>query len=172
MSTATEINNVKVAAPSTNLEDTATQPEIKTSFTIEEIQKLLPHRYPILLVDKIIDYIPGKKAVGIKNVSVNEPCFQGHFPGRPIMPGVLIVEAMAQTGGIVLTQMGEVEGGLFLFAGIDKVRFRRQVVPGDQLVMTVELLWVKQRRFGKMQARAEVDGQLACEGELMFSLVG
>jgi 3-hydroxyacyl-[acyl-carrier-protein] dehydratase len=84
---------------------------------------------------------------------------------------VLIVEAMAQVGGVVLTQLPEMEGGLFVFAGIDKVRFRRQVVPGDQLVMTVELLWVKQRRFGKMQARAEVDGQLATEGELMFSLV-
>ena len=86
------------------------------------------------------------------------------------MPGVLIVEAMAQVGGIVLTQMPALSGGLFLFAGIDKVRFRRQVVPGDRLVMTVELLCIKQRRFGKMQARAEVDDQLAAEGELMFSL--
>ncbi|MBD2360115.1 3-hydroxyacyl-ACP dehydratase FabZ [Anabaena minutissima FACHB-250] len=145
--------------------------EIKTTLTSEEIQNLLPHRYPFLLVDKIIDYVPGKLAVGIKNVTINEPQFQGHFPGRPLMPGVLIVEAMAQVGGIVLTQLPEVEGGLFVFAGIDKVRFRRQVVPGDQLVMTVELLWIKQRRFGKMQARAEVDGQLAAEGELMFSLV-
>jgi 3-hydroxyacyl-[acyl-carrier-protein] dehydratase len=84
---------------------------------------------------------------------------------------VLIVEAMAQVGGIVLTQMSQGEDRLFVFAGIDKVRFRRQVVPGDQLVMTVELLWVKQRRFGKMQGIAQVDGQLACEGELMFSLV-
>ena len=88
------------------------------------------------------------------------------------MPGVLIVEAMAQVGGIVLTQMQDVEAGLFVFAGIDKVRFRRQVIPGDQLIMSVELLWIKQRRFGKMQGRAEVDGQLAAEGELMFSLIG
>lgn len=87
------------------------------------------------------------------------------------MPGVLIVEAMAQVGGIVLTQMADVQDGLFMFAGIDKVRFRRPVVPGDQLIMTVELLWVKKRRFGKMHGRAEVDGQLAAEGELMFSLV-
>ncbi|WP_066379373.1 MULTISPECIES: 3-hydroxyacyl-ACP dehydratase FabZ [unclassified Anabaena] len=148
-----------------------TTPEIKTTFSSEEIQKLLPHRYPFLLVDKIIDYVPGKRAVGIKNVTINEPQFTGHFPGRPLMPGVLIVEAMAQVGGVVMTQLPELEGGLFVFAGIDKVRFRRQVVPGDQLVMTVELLWIKQRRFGKMQARAEVDGQLAAEGELMFSLV-
>jgi 3-hydroxyacyl-[acyl-carrier-protein] dehydratase len=138
---------------------------------VEEIHKLLPHRYPFSLVDRIIEYVPGKRAVGIKNVTFNEPHFQGHFPGRPIMPGVLIVEAMAQVGGIVLTQMTDVQGGLFMFAGIDKVRFRRPVVPGDQLIMTVELLWVKKRRFGKMQGRAEVDGQLVSEGELMFSLV-
>lgn len=144
---------------------------IKTTFSIEEIQELLPHRYPFLLVDRIIDYVPGKKAVGIKNVSFNEPQFQGHFPGRSLMPGVLIVEAMAQVGGVVMTQMENSTKGLFVFAGIDKVRFRRQVVPGDQLIMTVELLWVKQRRFGKMQGKAEVDGKLAAEGELMFSLI-
>lgn len=139
--------------------------------TIEDIHKLLPHRYPFSLVDRILEYVPGERAVGIKNVTFNEPHFQGHFPGRPIMPGVLIVEAMAQVGGIVLTQMPEVQGGLFLFAGIDKVRFRRPVVPGDQLILTVELLAVKRRRFGKMQGRAEVDGQLAAEGDLMFSIV-
>ena len=150
---------------------TSTPAELKKTFTSEEIQALLPHRYPFALVDRIIDYIPGEKAVGIKNVTINEPQFQGHFPGRPLMPGVLIVEAMAQVGGVVLTQMPEAEGGLFVFAGIDKVRFRRQVVPGDQLVMTVELLWVKQRRFGKMLGKAEVDGQLAAQGELMFSRI-
>ncbi|MCV3215960.1 3-hydroxyacyl-ACP dehydratase FabZ [Plectonema radiosum NIES-515] len=172
MSILTEVNTVTnpdSASTKSQTNETSTS-ETKTIFTIEEIQKLLPHRYPFSLVDRIIDYVPEKRAVGIKNVTFNEPQFQGHFPGNPIMPGVLIVEAMAQVGGIVLTQLPELEGGLFLFAGIDKVRFRRQVVPGDQLVMTVELLWVKQRRFGKMQARAEVDGQLAAEGELMFSL--
>jgi 3-hydroxyacyl-[acyl-carrier-protein] dehydratase len=143
----------------------------KPILTIQEIQKLLPHRYPFSLVDRIIEYVPGKKAIGLKNVTFNEPHFQGHFPGQPIMPGVLIVEALAQVGGVVLIDLLESEGGLFLFAGIDKVRFRRQVIPGDQLVMTLELLWMKQRRFGKMQARAEVDGKLATEGELMFSLV-
>lgn len=148
-----------------------TQESRQTILTIEEIQKLLPHRYPFLLVDRIVEYVPGLRAVGIKNVTFNEPQFQGHFPGRAIMPGVLIVEAMAQVGGVVLMQLPEVQGKLSLFAGMDKVRFRRPVVPGDQLVMTVELLCVKQRRFGKMQARAEVDGQLASQGELMFSLV-
>jgi 3-hydroxyacyl-[acyl-carrier-protein] dehydratase len=175
MSILTEVNTIDTTTPKSTesqaINETTIISEIKTTFISEEIQKLLPHRYPFLLVDKIIDYVPGKKAVGVKNVTINEPHFQGHFPERPLMPGVLIVEAMAQVGGIVLTQMSSVEGGLFVFAGIDKVRFRRQVVPGDQLVMTVELLWVKQRRFGKMQGRAEVDGQLACEGELMFSLV-
>ncbi len=175
MSIITQVNSSDRTTPTSTepqgTNETTITSEIKTTFTSEEIQQLLPHRYPFLLIDKIIDYIPSKKAVGIKNVTVNEPCFQGHFPGRPLMPGVLIVEAMAQVGGIVLTQMSQADGGLFVFAGIDKVRFRRQVIPGDQLVMTVELLWVKQRRFGKMQGIAEVDGQLACEGELMFSLV-
>jgi len=151
--------------------DTVVHPAGKASLTVEDIQQLLPHRYPFLLVDRIIENFPGERAVGIKNVTMNEPHFQGHFPGRPIMPGVLIVEAMAQVGGVVLMQLPHIQGKLSLFAGIDKVRFRRPVVPGDQLVMTVELLCIKQRRFGKMQARAEVDGQLACEGELMFSLV-
>ena len=145
-------------------------PPAKTTFALEDIQALLPHRYPFALVDRIIDYVPGERAVGLKNVTFNEPQFQGHFPGRPIMPGVLIVEAMAQVGGIVLTQMPGVNG-LCMFAGIDKVRFRRPVVPGDQLIMTVTLLAVKRQRFGKMQAHAEVDGQLVCEGELMFSVV-
>ncbi|MEH2243263.1 3-hydroxyacyl-ACP dehydratase FabZ [Nostoc sp.] len=175
MSILSEVNTIDTTTPTSTepqaINETTISSEIKTTFTSEEIQKLLPHRYPFLLVDKIIDYVPGKKAVGVKNVTINEPHFQGHFPGRPLMPGVLIVEAMAQVGGIVLTQMSPEEDGLFVFAGIDKVRFRRQVVPGDQLVMTLELLWVKQRRFGKMQGRAEVDGQLASEGELMFSLV-
>jgi 3-hydroxyacyl-[acyl-carrier-protein] dehydratase len=171
---STLIDNPESVTPP--LEHLEAQPETqpapaKKVFTIEEIQQLLPHRYPFALVDRIIDFVPAKLAVGIKNVTFNEPHFQGHFPGKPIMPGVLIVEAMAQVGGVVLTQMADVQGGLFMFAGIDGVRFRRPVVPGDQLVMTVELLSVKGRRFGKMRGRAEVNGQLACEGDLMFALV-
>ncbi len=141
------------------------------TYSLEEIQQLLPHRYPFALVDRIIDYVPGERATGIKNVTFNEPHFQGHFPGRPIMPGVLIVEAMAQVGGIVLSQLPGVDGRLCVFAGIDKVKFRRPVVPGDQLVITTELITVKRLRFGKMTSRAQVDGQLACEGTLMFSIV-
>ncbi|MDF0556725.1 3-hydroxyacyl-ACP dehydratase FabZ [Kamptonema sp. UHCC 0994] len=171
MSTLTDANTTtaSTAEPvhTQNGQVTATKPIL----TAEEIHKLLPHRYPFALVDRIVEYVPGERAVGIKNVTFNEPHFQGHFPGRPIMPGVLIVEAMAQVGGVVLSQLPDVEQGLFMFAGIDKVRFRRPVVPGDRLVMTVQLLCVKRRRFGKVQARAEVDGQRVCEGELMFSIV-
>jgi 3-hydroxyacyl-[acyl-carrier-protein] dehydratase len=144
--------------------------DMKQELSAKEIYTLLPHRYPFALVDKITEYIAGKSATGIKNVTLNEPHFQGHFPGYPIMPGVLIVEAMAQVGGVVLTQMPGVEG-LCVFAGIDKVRFRRPVVPGDQLIMTVELLAIKRARFGKMFGRAQVNGELACEGEMMFSVV-
>ena len=144
--------------------------EQKTNFTAEEIQQMLPHRYPFALVDRIIDYVPGEKAVGIKNITFNEPQFQGHIPGKPIMPGVLIVEAMAQVGGIVLTQLPGMAGSFFAFAGIDKVRFRRPVVPGDQLIMTVELLAFKRNRIAKMQGRGLVDEQLAVQGEMMFSL--
>lgn len=173
MSTLLDVNSPKSPEldGANHLSEPAALTTTKPIITVEEIQKLLPHRYPFSLVDRIVEYVPGKRAVGLKNVTFNEPHFQGHFPGQPIMPGVLIVEAMAQVGGVVLIQLLESEGGLSLFAGIDKVRFRRQVIPGDQLVMTVELLWIKQRRFGKMQARAEVDGKLATEGELMFSLV-
>jgi 3-hydroxyacyl-[acyl-carrier-protein] dehydratase len=139
--------------------------------TIEEIHRLLPHRYPFALVDRIIDYVPGQKAVGLKNVTFNEPYFPGHIPNRPLMPGVLMVEAMAQVGGIILVQLPGMKGKFFAFAGIDKVRFRRPVVPGDQLLMTVELLSFKQNRIAKMQGKGEVDGQLAVQGEMMFSLI-
>lgn len=138
---------------------------------IDRILGLLPHRYPFALVDRIVECIPGERAVGIKNVTFNEPQFQGHFPDRPLMPGVLIVEAMAQVGGLLLKQMPDVPDGLFVFAGIDKVRFRRPVTPGDQLVLTAELLSIKRKRFGKLHCTATVDGQRVAEGELMFSLL-
>ncbi len=132
---------------------------------------LLPHRYPFALVDRVIDYVPGESALAIKNVTINEPHFQGHFPDRPLMPGVLIVEAMAQVGGLIVTQMPNLPKGLFVFAGIDGVRFRRPVVPGDQLMISCELISIKRQRFGKVRGEAKVEGQLVCSGELMFSLV-
>ncbi|MFM7286382.1 MAG: 3-hydroxyacyl-ACP dehydratase FabZ [Cyanobium sp.] len=137
----------------------------------EQIQGLLPHRYPFALVDRVLEHEPGKRALAIKNVTLNEPHFQGHFPGRPLMPGVLIVEAMAQVGGLIVTQMPDLPKGLFVFAGIDGVRFRRPVVPGDQLLISCELLSLKRKRFGKVQAEATVEGQPVCSGELLFSLV-
>ncbi|MBE9170623.1 3-hydroxyacyl-ACP dehydratase FabZ [Pleurocapsales cyanobacterium LEGE 06147] len=143
----------------------------KQIFTVEEIQQLLPHRYPFALVDRIIEYVPGEKAVGIKNVTFNEPHFPGHIPNRPLMPGVLMVEAMAQVGGVILMQLPNMDGKFFAFAGIDKIRFRRPVTPGDQLIMTVELLSLKRNRIAKMQGRGEVDGQLAVQGEMLFSVI-
>jgi 3-hydroxyacyl-[acyl-carrier-protein] dehydratase len=171
MSILTDVHTSETHVEADSHQELLTPTPAKPILTVEDIHKLLPHRYPFSLVDRIIDYVPGERAVGIKNVTFNEPHFQGHFPGRPIMPGVLIVEAMAQVGGIVLTQLPDIPEGLFMFAGIDKVRFRRPVVPGDQLVMSVELLSVKRRRFGKMLGKAEVEGVLVAEGELMFSIV-
>ncbi|ELS05052.1 beta-hydroxyacyl-(acyl carrier protein) dehydratase FabZ [Xenococcus sp. PCC 7305] len=139
--------------------------------TAEQIHKLLPHRYPFALVDRIIEYVPKEKAVGLKNVTFNEPYFPGHIPGKPLMPGVLQIEAMAQVGGTILMQIPELEGKFFAFAGIDKVRFRRPVVPGDQLLMTVELLALKRNRIAKMKGQGKVDGQVAVEGEMLFSLI-
>ncbi|AFZ46372.1 3-hydroxyacyl-(acyl-carrier-protein) dehydratase [Cyanobacterium stanieri PCC 7202] len=156
----------KSVTPETNSEQ-----NIQTTFTVEEIQDLLPHRYPFALVDRIIDYVPGEKAVGIKNVTINEPYFPGHIPGKPLMPGVLQIEAMAQVGGVILTLLPGMRGKFFAFGGIDKVRFRRPVVPGDQLIMTVELLSLRRNRIAKMQGQGLVDGQLAVQGEMLFSLI-
>ncbi len=135
-----------------------------------EIQKIIPHRYPFLLVDRIEEIELGKKAIGIKNVTINEPFFQGHFPGNPIMPGVLIVEAMAQVGAVAILSMDEYKGKLAVFAGIDGLRFKRQVVPGDTLRMEVEMTAIK-RGIGKAKAEAYVGDELAVSGELMFAIV-
>jgi 3-hydroxyacyl-[acyl-carrier-protein] dehydratase len=135
-----------------------------------DIQNIIPHRYPFLLVDKIVEVEYGKRAVGIKNVTVNEPFFQGHFPGNPIMPGVLIVEAMAQVGAVSILGMEQNKGKLAVFAGIDNMRFKRQVVPGDTLRIEVEMLVFK-RGIGKAKAEAYVGDELAASGELMFAII-
>ena len=142
-----------------------TKPTLALPLGAAEIMRILPHRYPFLLVDRVIELEPGKRAVALKQVSANEPQFTGHFPGRPIMPGVLMVEALAQTCGVAVLTLDEYQGKIGLFAGIDGVRFRRLVQPGDTLRMevTVEKL---RGMFGRARAVATVDGEVAVEGTL------
>ncbi len=138
--------------------------------TSVDIQNIIPHRYPFLLVDRILEVEPGKRAVGIKNVSVNEQFFQGHFPGNPIMPGVLIVEALAQTVCIAGLLLEENKGKLGMFTGFESIKFRRPVVPGDVLKLEGEILLMKMG-MGKAKVLATVDGDVAVEGEIRFALV-
>ena len=138
---------------------------------VQEIMEILPHRYPFLLVDRIIECDNEKRIVGLKNLTVNEPFFQGHFPGRPVMPGVLQMEAMAQVAGILLNKLFGAQGKISYFAAIDKARFRRPVVPGDQLRIEIEIINAKQR-LSKVNAKAFVDGNLVSEADLMFSSAG
>jgi len=139
-------------------------------FSIQEIMELLPHRYPFLLVDRIVEWEPGKRIVGIKNVTINEPFFQGHFPGHPIMPGVLIVEAVAQAGGILALKAMGGERRIAYFAGIDNCKFRRPVVPGDQLRLEVTVLAHKGPVW-KMHGEATVDGKLCAQADVTASIM-
>jgi 3-hydroxyacyl-[acyl-carrier-protein] dehydratase len=143
-----------------------------STLDMKEILRLLPHRYPFLLVDRILEGEKGKSLVGLKNVSMNEPFFQGHFPGEPIMPGVLILEGMAQVGGfLAFYSIPEMIGEkLIYFAGIDKVRFRKTVVPGDQLIFEMEV--IKQKgKIWKMTGKAKVDDKVVAEAEFMAAFV-
>ncbi|KMK95918.1 3-hydroxyacyl-ACP dehydratase FabZ [Rossellomorea marisflavi] len=136
---------------------------------INEIKDIIPHRYPFLLVDRILEVEEGKSAIGIKNVTANEEFFNGHFPDYPVMPGVLIVEALAQVGAVAMLKKEENRGRLAFFTGIDKCRFKRQVKPGDQLRLEVEMVRFK-GAIGKGKGVATVDGEVACELEMMFAL--
>ena len=141
----------------------------KAILDIEAIKGILPHRYPFLLVDRIIEIVEDQKIVGLKNVTANEEFFQGHFPGKAVMPGVLLVEALAQTGAVLVLSKPENKGKIAYFARVDNCRFKRQVVPGDQLRLEIEVLKLK-GPVGKCQARAFVGEEIACEAELTFAL--
>lgn len=136
---------------------------------IEQIKEIIPHRYPFLLVDQILELEPGKRAVGKKNVTMNEEFFQGHFPDYAVMPGVLIIEALAQVGAVAVLSLDEHKGKLAFFAGIDNVRFKEQVRPGDTLTLEVEMTTLR-RGIGKGHAIARVGDKIAAEGDLMFAL--
>ena len=137
---------------------------------INKVLEYLPHRYPFLLVDRVTKIEEGKRIEGIKNVTVNEPFFQGHFPGRPIMPGVLQLEALAQLSGILLLSKPENRGSLAYFIAIDKARFRKPVIPGDQLKLVGDVLKMKKRLL-KVHVQAFVEGKVVCEAELMFQII-
>lgn len=137
---------------------------------IEQVRMLIPHRYPFLLVDRILELEPGKRAVGLKNVTVNEAFFQGHFPQQAIMPGVLILEAMAQVGGVMMMAIPEYRSKMAMLGGFDKVRFRKPVIPGDSLILEVQVLWFR-REVGRVQSVARVNGEIVAEAEITFVLV-
>ncbi|SDE34666.1 3-hydroxyacyl-[acyl-carrier-protein] dehydratase [Paenibacillus sp. UNCCL117] len=138
-------------------------------YDAQQVQEIIPHRYPFLLVDRILEVEPGVRAVGLKNVTINEPFFQGHFPGYPVMPGVLITEALAQVGAVALLKVESNQGKIGLLAGIDGFRFRGQVKPGDTLILEVVITRLK-GTIGKGQATAKVNDKVVAEGEIMFAL--
>ncbi len=135
----------------------------------QQISDLLPHRYPFLLVDRVTDLVPGKYCRAIKNVTINEPFFQGHFPGLPTMPGVLILESLAQAGALILLSMEEGQGKILYLAGAEKVRFKKPVVPGDVLNLEVDIIWHR-RGFGRIDCKALVDGEVVAEAVMAYSL--
>ncbi len=141
------------------------------TFTIQEIMDFLPHRYPFLLIDRVLEFEPTKRLVAIKNVTMNEPFFQGHFPNYPIMPGVLVVEAMAQAGALImLAEIGDRDKKLAVFTGIEKAKFRRPITPGDQIRFEVNVLSFRSRA-GRIEGKAFVDGKMACEATLTCAVV-
>ena len=141
------------------------------TLTIQEIMDFLPHRYPFLLIDRVLEFEPQKSVVAIKNVTMNEPFFQGHFPGAPIMPGVLVIEAMAQAGAVLLlSELEDRHSKLAVFTGIDGAKFRRSITPGDQLRIEVNVVSFRPRA-GKMEGKAYIDGKLACEATLTCMIV-
>lgn len=142
-----------------------------TMLDINEIKKILPHRYPMLLVDRILEVEPMKRAVGVKNITANEMQFLGHFPNEPIMPGVLLIEAMAQVGGVAMLYPEENRGKIAVFAKIDNVRFRKQVIPGDQVITTAEVTKIMRGNMGIIHCEGRVDGKVVCECDCTFAIM-
>ena len=161
--------NLKMAAALRNLH-AATRHVLPSPLGPVDIEAIIPHRYPFLLLDRVVEMDPARRIVAIKNVSYNEECFRGHFPGHPIMPGGLITEAMAQAGGVLLLRREEFVGKIAYFASIADAKFRRPVVPGDQLRLDVEVLRLR-RTVGKLRGVATVDGEVAAEAEFSFAIV-
>ncbi len=137
--------------------------------SIDEIRTMLPHRYPFLMIDRVLELTPGEKILALKNVSINEEFFNGHFPGRAVMPGVLITESMAQAAGLMLLSIEEFQGRIVYLASIDKMRFRKPVVPGDALMIEATMIW-RRGALGKVVVSAKVDNQVAASGEMSFAI--
>ena len=146
------------------------EPKAGLTIDLQRIMQMIPHRYPFLMIDKVEDVIAGESAVGIKNVTINEPFFEGHYPGTPIMPGVLLVEAMAQLGGLLMSQKLEHTGKIAVLLSLDKVKLRRPVTPGDQVVLEAEAVQAKERT-GTLKCRAFVGAKLAAEAQIRFMMV-
>ena len=144
---------------------------MRKTYDVQDIMKFLPHRYPFLLIDRILDIVPGEKVVALKNVTINEPFFQGHFPENPIMPGVLIIEAMGQAGGVLAYESlpEKNQGAVIYFMSMDKVKFRKPVVPGDQILFEMQILKQRSTTF-KMSGMAKVDGKVVAEAEMMATI--
>jgi beta-hydroxyacyl-ACP dehydratase FabZ len=160
-----------MSEPSATAESQSKQAGERIVYGISDIMRFLPHRYPFLLVDRIVELEQERRIVGLKNVTINEPFFPGHFPGAPVMPGVLIIESMAQVAGVLIYRdLPDKQSKLIYFSGIENAKFRRPVVPGDQLRIEMELL-SRRSNFGKMRGRATVDGKLAAEAVVTFAVV-
>jgi beta-hydroxyacyl-ACP dehydratase FabZ len=166
-----DLNGNVTPAPGVTIDIKFLGEKMEKTYDVQAIMEFLPHRYPFILVDRILDLVPGEKITALKNVTINEPFFQGHFPSHPIMPGVLIVEAMAQTAGVLALESMPVEkrGAPVFFMGLDKVKFRKPVVPGDQLIFEVQIIKFR-TKVVKASGKAFVEGSIVAEAELMATL--